>query len=106
MEMINTQQFIESLEKCKNDPSYKKVERKDKFKEFDLKNDKDQMSLEERVALTRMAQVNDKRNFESANVMQKWRKENDQIKSFIYKMNIGKKMKIWKQPTFLDKTKQ
>lgn len=64
------------------------------------------MSLGQLVQQAKVKEVNDKRNFESPSVMSKWRKEDEQIKSFIYKMNIGKKLKIWKQPTFLDKSRQ
>ena len=64
----------------------------------------DDLSLEQLVHNARVKEVNDRRNFESPSVMSKWRKEDENIKSFIYKMNIGKKLKIWKQPTFFQKS--
>ena len=54
------------------------------------------LSLDELAEETKNSEINDKRNFESSEVVNKWRRENEKIKSFIYKMNIGKKAKIWK----------
>lgn len=64
------------------------------------------MSLGQLVQQAKVNDINDRRNFESSSMITRWLKEDEQIKSFIYKMNIGKKLKIWKQPTFLDKTRQ
>lgn len=44
-----------------------------------------------------------KDNFCNPEVVKKYRREDEAIKSFIYKMNQGKQKKIWKQPTYFEK---
>jgi len=64
------------------------------------------MSIEEMVRDAQLKEFNNKNNFESGDVMKIWRKEDDQIKAYITKLNVGKKVHIWKQPTFFDKARK